>query len=689
MKPRLQHVLGLQRRLLAQPRTLPGPLSQRASELPRWRPFSTSVPRRVSPADGRGGGNHRTATATRVSGPASPRRAVAAAGLAGLVSALALLHLSSTSPTSLDSPADAVTSAFSAAAATAHSDPDPGPVFTSPSGLGSTAADNRDPELPRFRISEVRKHGADSETPWVIHEDKVYDITDWVPAHPGGQVILRAAGGSIDPYWNIFTIHKNQYVYDILAQYLIGYVDQADLVDGRPAQNEIEDPFDDDPQRDPSLITKTAKPRNAETPGEALSSQFLTPNELFYVRNHMWVPKIDESAADKFVLTVELVDGTTKQYTLHDLKSKFPSHAVTAVLQCSGNRRKHMTQGSGRSTNGLQWTAGAISNATWEGVLLSDVLADAGFEVSQALTGESEAKHVHFAGLEAYAASIPIKKAIDPQGDVLLAYSMNGKPLPRDHGYPLRSIVPGHVAARSVKWLNQITLSDEESTSQWQRRDYKCFGPNETKVDWDAAPAIQELPVQSAITEVKMGGWTKAVGDTARGQVIEPAQNVTLAGYAFSGGGHSIIRVDVSADGGKSWSQAYLLPDCDGKDGSPSPCQGNGAWSWKRWRYEAAIPLTAFREAEKTGGSEQVGAGEVDNEQAATHSDKKCTTVMVKATDDTYNTQPESHAATWNLRGNLATAWHRIQVCADCSSAPAPCVASDKKAPNPDNEGDG
>jgi len=689
MKPRLQHVLGLQRRLLAQPPTLPGPLSRRAPELSRCRAFNTSVPRRVSPAEGRGGGNQRTAAATakRVSGPASPRRAVAAAGLAGLVSALALLHLSSTSPTSFDSPASAVASAFSAAAA-AHSDPDPGPVFTkSPSGPSSTAADNRDPDLPRFRISEVRKHGADSDNPWVIHEDKVYDITDWVPAHPGGQVILRAAGGSIDPYWNIFSIHKNQYVYDILAQYLIGYIDQADLIDGLPAQDEIEDPFADDPQRDPSLITKTAKPRNAETPGEALSSQFLTPNELFYVRNHMWVPTIDEPAADKYFLTVELVDGTTKQYTLQDLKSRFPSHTITAVLQCSGNRRKHMTQGSGRSTNGLQWTAGAISNATWEGVLLSDVLADAGFEVSEALSGESEAKHVHFAGLEAYAASIPIKKAVDPQGDVLLAYSMNGQPLPRDHGYPLRSIVPGHVAARSVKWLNQITLSDEESTSQWQRKDYKCFGPNETKVDWDAAPAIQELPVQSAITEVKTGGWTKAARNDAQGQADETAQKVTLGGYAYSGGGRSIIRVDVSMDSGKSWSQAYLLPDCVGKDGSPSPCQGHGAWSWKRWRFDTAVPLTAFREPEKIGSSEQVGSGEVDSPPAATQGNKKCTTVMVKATDDTYNTQPESHAATWNLRGNLATAWHRIQVCVDCSSAPAPSSASDQGAPKNKNDG--
>ncbi|KND93600.1 Sulfite oxidase [Tolypocladium ophioglossoides CBS 100239] len=610
-------------------------------------------------------------SSARLSGRRSPRRAALLAG-AGLVS-FTLLSLSATpATTSLD-----------ATAAVSASGPNPDLVLTA--AETSTAADNRDPSLPRFRIADVRKHGPESENPWVIHGDKVYDITDWIPAHPGGQVILRAAGGSIDPYWDIFAIHKNQYVYDILSQYLIGYIHPADLVNGRPAQEQIEDPFADDPDRHPALITKTAKPRNAETPADALGAQFLTPNELFYVRNHMWVPVVDEATSDAHLLTVELFDGTVKQYTLEDLKTRFPSHKVTAVLQCSGNRRKHMSEGSGRSTNGLQWAAGAISNASWEGVLLADVLADAGFEMAEALSGESETRHVHFSGMEAYGASIPIKKAVDPQGDVLLAYSMNDKPLPRDHGYPLRAIVPGHVAARSVKWLNQITLSDEESMSQWQRKDYKCFGPNETKVDWDAAPAIQELPVQSAITDVKLGGWTNAGGKNGEGEGEAkgndqgtskppegPAQRVSLGGYAFSGGGRSIIRVDASLDGGASWTQAYLLPDCASKDGSPSPCQGHGAWTWKRWRLDGAVPLAAFRDPEQ-GKADQAGGDKTADKDGG----RRCATVMIKATDDAYNTQPESHAATWNFRGNLATAWHRIQVCADCSPA-AVAAAADK-----------
>ncbi|TQV97022.1 sulfite oxidase [Cordyceps javanica] len=540
--------------------------------------------------------------------------------------------------------------------------------------------DTREASLPRYRLSEVKQHDGKSERPWVIHGDKVYDITEWISAHPGGSVILRAAGGSIEPYWNIFAIHKNQYVYDILQQYLIGFVHPADLQDGKPPQDAIEDPFADDPIRHPDLITKTVKPRNAETPGEAMSAQFLTPNDLFYVRNHMWVPRIAEDESDDHLLSIELLDGSVKEYTLRDLKAKFPKHEVTAVLQCSGNRRKHMSEGSGRATNGLQWTAGAISNACWEGVLLADVLKDAGFENHEGMSGTSEVKHVQFNGMEAYGASIPIRKAVDPQGDVLLAYGMNGKPLPRDHGYPLRAIVPGHVAARSVKWLNQITLSEDESMSQWQRKDYKCFGPNQTKVDWDKAPAIQELPVQSAITSLKLGDWVKkpATATSGADAASDPdetattdARKLTLSGYAFSGGGRSIIRVDISVDSGKNWTQAYLLPDCDPKPGSPSLCHGHGAWTWKRWMYKGAIPASVFQQGEP---EMVVDDDSVDNQTptagtapGSRETGRRCTTLLVKATDEVYNCQPESHAATWNFRGNLANAWHRVQVCSECA----------------------
>ncbi|UQC88926.1 uncharacterized protein CLUP02_14453 [Colletotrichum lupini] len=504
------------------------------------------------------------------------------------------------------------------------SDPDP-------------STDDRDPSIPRFRLSEIRKHDAKSGSPWVTQGDKVYDITDWVAAHPGGDVILRAAGGSIDPYWNIFTIHKSPHVYEILQQYLIGFIDSDDLVDGKPAAQEIEDPFKHDPTRDERLITLTPKPRNAETPVEGLADSYLTPNELFYVRNHMWVPQVDDTS--DYTLKIELLDGTIKEYSLDDLKTKFKPTTVVAVLQCSGNRRSDMTRNA-KKTNGLQWNVGAISCAEWQGVKLTDVLADAGIPILEAMTGDTEAKHVQFMALEAYGASIPIESALDPRGDVLLAYSMNGKPLPRDHGYPLRALVPGHVAARSVKWLSQITISDEESHSQWQRKDYKCFGPNETSPDWDRAAPIQEMPITSAITTVRLGDWKATTNESSANEDTGSVREASLMGYAYSGGGRRIVRVDVSVDNGKTWDQAELLDE----PGTP-PKTGHKSWAWKRWRYDGAIPLG------------EPGEGT-----------KKCTTLLVKATDEAYNSQPESYAAIYNQRGNLANAWHRLKVCSECAN---------------------
>ncbi|GKT65162.1 sulfite oxidase [Colletotrichum tofieldiae] len=499
-------------------------------------------------------------------------------------------------------------------------------------------ADDRDPTLPRFTLSEVRKHDAKSKSPWVTQGDKVYDITEWIGAHPGGDVILRAAGGSIDPYWNIFTIHKSPHVYEILNQYLIGFIDSSDLVDGKPAAEEIEDPFKHDPVRDPRLITLTPKPRNAETPLEGLADSYLTPNELFYVRNHMWVPQVEDTS--DYTLKIELLDGSVKEYTIDDLKTKFKPATVVAVLQCSGNRRSDMTRNA-RKTNGLQWNVGAISCAEWQGVKLSDVLADAGLPVQEAMTGDSEAKHVQFSALEAYGASIPIESALDPRGDVLLAYAMNGKPLPRDHGYPLRALVPGHVAARSVKWLSQITISDEESHSQWQRKDYKCFGPNETSPDWDRAAPIQEMPITSAITTVRLGDWKTSKQDFALDAKTGNSREASLMGYAYSGGGRRIVRVDVSLDNGKTWDQAELLDEYE----AAPPRAGHKSWAWKRWRYEGVVPFGEPGDGGKT-----------------------CSTLLVKATDEAYNSQPESYEAIYNQRGNLANAWHRLKVCSECAN---------------------
>jgi sulfite oxidase len=344
---------------------------------------------------------------------------------------------------------------------------------------------------------------------------------------------------------------------------------------------------------------------------------------LFFVRNHLWVPQTHESPQS---LTIELSDGEEKTYSVSDLKAKFKEHTITATLQCAGNRRAHMSKAAEGPTSGLQWDIGAIGTAEFSGVRLRDVLRDAGYCVDgdcpapKQCDSEENDKHVQFISPgDTYAASIPLQTAINPQADVLLAWNMNGNPINRDHGGPIRAIVPGTTAARSVKWLGKVSISCDESPSQWQQRDYKCFGPNmkQTQVrseDWDEAQAIQETPVQSAITNV-----LKANGNN----------KTTVQGFAFSGGGRSIVRVDVSADGGKTWKQAELQKD---------QAKGSRRWAWTMWKIE--WPKDEIKPGQETE-------------------------FVVKAVDDAYNTQPESFDSTWNFRGLCANAWNRMTVSAE------------------------
>ncbi len=234
-----------------------------------------------------------------------------------------------------------------------------------------------------------------------------------------------------------------------------------------------------------------------------IQSYIVTPNELFFVRNHLPVPKVDEAT-----YLLEITGDNLRvpiRLSLHDLKTKFKQETVMATIQCAGNRRNEMNKV--KEVKGGFWELGAISNAIWTGVKLRDVLLYAGVNPDS-----PDIKHVQFVGLDkdfdkSYGASIPVEKVLNPVGDVLLAFEMNGQVLPIDHGYPVRVIVPGVVGARNVKWLNKIHVSKEESPSHWQQKDYKGFSPNVDwhNVDWNSAPAIQEYPVQSAICTPKDG----------------------------------------------------------------------------------------------------------------------------------------------------------------------------------------
>ena len=143
-----------------------------------------------------------------------------------------------------------------------------------------------------------------------------------------------------------------------------------------------------DPVRSPELVVQSSKPFNGETPADKIALSFLTPNELFYVRNHLPVPFVD---VDQFRLVIETPDGKLHEFAIEDLQKRFPERTVTATIQCAGNRRNEMT--AIKSVRGGRWDAGAISNANWTGVYLRDVLESLGFN-----SPSEEVRHVHFEG---------------------------------------------------------------------------------------------------------------------------------------------------------------------------------------------------------------------------------------------------------------------------------------------------
>lgn len=334
------------------------------------------------------------------------------------------------------------------------------------------------------------------------------------------------------------------------------------------------------------LTVRTERPLNAETPLDLLCRSHVTPTELFFVRSHGAVPMVD---ADAYRLTVAGDVRDPLRLSLRDLRDRFPPVSVTATIACAGNRRSELN-GVAPVAEGIPWGPGAIGNAVWAGARLADVLAAAGVG--------AEARHVAFSGLdrpvvdgrtEPFAASIPIEKA--RAAEVLLAYELDGEPLPPAHGFPLRVIVPGYIGARSVKWLDAISVQREGSTSFFQIRDYALRGE-----------PLGEQALNSAICRPADGA---------------PATTGDVAGYALGGGGRSLERVEVSADGGRSWVTASLEE------------HGGERWSWRLWHAEVRF-----------------GSGPHE--------------LVVRAFDG--SGQPEDVADVWNDRGYMNNAWHRVKL---------------------------
>ena len=390
-------------------------------------------------------------------------------------------------------------------------------------------------------------------------------------------------------------------------------VDATQMAEGEAAQWANE-PLD---ERDPSLLVHTPRPFNAEPPNSALR-KMITPKGMHYRRTHTPVPVLDEAT---YRFSIGREDGVAREFSVADLK-KHPEKDMAVTLMCTGNRRSEYNTAKDGDTMGLPWLNGSISTARWTGVALADVLAEAGENLAAAEAAGY--KFLTLWGTEEYHISIPIEKGFDPKKEVILAYKMNGAQLPRDHGYPLRVIVPGYVGARSVKWIHKIVLMRNEVDGMHQKGiAYKQLPPNEKELAdvpkqvIEALPPIDHVPVTSAITAPEPGSR------------VRPGEKVTIAGYAYSGVGLAIIRVDLSVDGGETWFQA----DFQRADATQTSRSGK-AWAWVQFEATATIP---------TGHS-----GPLD--------------IVCKAVDDQYNQQPHHPSPIWNLRGILNTSWGRCTV---------------------------
>lgn len=463
-------------------------------------------------------------------------------------------------------------------------------------------------DLKTYNLEEVGKHDNKENHIWVTFKQGVYDITDFIEKHPGGSSkILMAAGSSIEPFWAIFANHNTQEIYELLESMRIGNISKEDAIFNIINDN---DPYSKEPIRHKVLKINGEKPFCAEPPSSLLIESFITPMELFYVRNHLPVPEIDLKT---YTLELAIEEVTKKILKFEDIK-KYPKYTITSAIMCAGNRRSEMTKE--KQLKGLNWGVGAVGNATWTGTRLCDILKDLKIK-------EDDYNHIQFEGYDLdpsgtpYGASIPISKAMDSRADIILAYEMNEQPIPRDHGFPIRVIVPGVVGARNVKWLAKIIVSKKESQSQWQQNDYKVFSPNTDwdNVDFSKAPAIQEMPVISAICKPEQSEIIKVING-----------KINVKGYAWSGGGRKIIRVDVTNDQGETWYTANL-------DAEDNNAKVGRYWSWTLW----SIDLPVKKELKEME-------------------------IWTKAVDASYNVQPENIKNIWNLRGFLCNAYHKIKV---------------------------
>lgn len=320
----------------------------------------------------------------------------------------------------------------------------------------------------------------------------------------------------------------------------LGAGDRA-LAQGATAQNWGKD----------KLIRRSLRPPDYETP-VALLDSFITPVEHFYVRSHLPIPPSLDAATWTLKLDGEV--ATPLSLSLDEIK-KLPSATVTMTLECAGNGRSFFDP----PVAGIQWEKGAVGTARWTGVRMSELLKRAGAKP----TGKNVLMNCAdrpLGTMPAFVRQVPMAKAMT--GDTILAYEMNGQPIPPVHGFPLRAIVPGWEGAYSVKWLTSLTVLDKDSDNFWVASAYrypvKRVAPG-AAVDAKEMAPLTGLAVKSLITQ------------PAHGATLAPGK-IAVAGFAWAGE-NDIARVEISNDSGATWQPARLVGE-------------QARYTWRRFEAE-------------------------------------------------------------------------------------------------------
>jgi DMSO/TMAO reductase YedYZ molybdopterin-dependent catalytic subunit len=301
------------------------------------------------------------------------------------------------------------------------------------------------------------------------------------------------------------------------------------------------------------LLTLSVRPEDLEMPLSGFAD-YITPIERFFVRTHVAVPTVNLAL---WRLNVEGEVTAPLTLTMQEVKG-LPSVELMAVTECAGNGRRFYDP----PVPGVQWGNGAVGNGRWRGVRLPDVLRKAGIKASarEVLLNGAD---VPFGTMPDFERSIPIKKALD--ANTLLAYEMNGEPLPVKHGFPLRAIVPGWAGDSWTKWVTSIRVLDREHDGFWMKRAYRHPGK-------PVAPGTPVAPERmQPVTSLRVKSVIAAPAD---GEFLLVGAPVVIRGTAWSGDAGPVDAVDVSVDGGRRWSPATLHRDQRTRFG------------WRQWEFK-------------------------------------------------------------------------------------------------------